>query len=298
MKAWGSKKIIRREELEAGIERYTMGSFSGNSIQSAGGRLKQPPAPAAPPPPPTPTVELPAEPVPVEPPRDYAAEHAARIQAELQDAQQSGYQAGMTQGTAAGYAAGEAAGREAGEAAGHAKGYAEGLAEARKQAAGEAVRIKSAMDMLATQIAEFESRMAGPILDIAIEVARQVVRKTLSSEPDRIITVIREALDVLPDLHNQPRVQLHPDDLELVQTLLAADAASGGWRFEPDSHIERGGCRLITGSVEADLTVSTRWRRVIETLGRHDELTQVAEAPVPARRLLDEPAADGDDEDA
>lgn len=294
MKAWGSKKIIRREELEAGIEAYTMGSFSGASIQSKGGRLKQPPAPPPPPPPaPEPVVEAP----PAEPPRDYAAEHAARLQAQLQEAQQSGYQAGMTQGTAAGYAAGEAAGREAGEAAGQAKGYAEGLAEARKQAAGEASRIKAAMDGLAVQLAEFESRMAGPILDIAIEVARQVVRKTLSTEPERLIGVIREALDVLPDLHNQPRLQLHPDDMDLVQTLLAADAASGGWRFEADSQIERGGCRLITGSVEADLTVSTRWRRVLETLGRHDELAP-ADEPPKEKIPVEAPESDGDGADA
>lgn len=270
MKAWGSKRIIRSEELQTSLEALQLEGFTGLLSKHPAFREKalKETAPVqahvAPEAEPAPTPPAP-------PPIDYAAELAAKLRAEVEAGRQQGHAEGYAAGHAEGLAAGQASGQEAGYAAGQEAGYAAGLAAGQSQGASEAVYLQTAMGDLSEQLAEFESKMAGPILDIALAVARQVIRTTLQTEPERLVGVIREALDALPDLYQQPRVQLHPDDLALLQQLMPGEIKGGSWRLEADASQHRGGCRLVTGSVEADLTVATRWRRVVETLGRHDD---------------------------
>lgn len=277
MKAWGSKRIFRSEEMDPDLKSITMDRFTGPSIQRPNQRLQPKPTqpPPAPPPAPHPVLEPVPEPAAPEPVIDLSAEHAARVQAEMEAAHAQGYQAGYEAGSGEGYAAGERSGREAGLAA----GQEEGLMAGRAQASEELERIQSMMEELQEQMAAYEAEMAQPILDVALAVAQQVVRGEIKADPARLLGVIREALSALPELHQQPRVQLHPEDCVLVQTLMKEQAATDGWRFEADATIEPGGCKLQTGSVDVDMTLPTRWRRVVATLGRDDAWSDDPDGP-------------------
>jgi len=150
---------------------------------------------------------------------------------------------------------------------GRQQGFHEGQQEAQRQKAQHARQLDRVLDELRGRFAELESNAADAVLDLAIEIARQVVRREIEIQRDAVLPVVREAVSAIIDEQTHPRVHLHPDDLWLIQADLDTDGLYQGCRFVPDASIARGGCRVETAQSEVDATLATRWRRVLGALG-------------------------------
>jgi flagellar assembly protein FliH len=120
---------------------------------------------------------------------------------------------------------------------------------------------------LQTCLDELASRGADAVLDLSLEVARQVLRREVSLHRDAALPAVREAIALIADHAAHPRVHLSPKDFELISTELESDAIHRGCRFVADASVQPGGCRIETPQGEVDATLATRWRRVISTLG-------------------------------
>lgn len=171
---------------------------------------------------------------------------------------------------AAGHAEGYAAGHTAGFEAGRSEGYAEGKAVAE----AEATRLHTLADNLDQALGALDTEVAEELLALSIEIARQVLQHTLAANPTAIVDTVRAALAQMPQAHAQ--IRLHPDDLALVREHLGEHIGHGGHRLIDDVSIARGGCKVEAAGAQIDATVETRWRRVLETLGR-DKARWVAE---------------------
>lgn len=205
--------------------------------------------PEAPPPPP--------EPEPAPQPA-YALPTADDIERMYEDARTEGY--------AAGHAEGLEEGRREGRAAGVDEGQREGQAQAREQGEAVARQLGELMDGLEARFAALDAEIAEEILALAVEVARQVVGRTLADEPTAICETVRQALAHLPQ--RQIAIRLNPDDVGLVREYLGELVAHGAHRLIEDDQIGRGGCILETPTSQLDATVPVRWRRVLEGMGR------------------------------
>jgi flagellar assembly protein FliH len=62
---------------------------------------------------------------------------------------------------------------------------------------------------------------------------------------------------------------LHPDDAALVRIHLNQELEHCTISLDP--RLERGGCRIKVGPSDIDATVSTRWRRITQALGQHND---------------------------
>jgi flagellar assembly protein FliH len=274
MKAWGSKKIMRGDDVPP-LEPWLIDEFRGASVQRPHYHPeRQQPDTAE-----TATAVAEAESAQTEPaePEVEVAEPQVDLEAELAAARQAGHQEGYRTGHDAGWREGYGAGEQAGKEAGLQSGQAQGLQQGRAEAADEVSRFRDLLGVLESTVAAYENRLAVPIQDLAIAIARQMLRTTLAVEPERIQAVIREALASLPELQPPLRLELHPDDVALVHALFAQDAEIGQWRFEADPQIERGGCRISNAVAEVDLTLPARWRRIVGALGRQDAWTEADE---------------------
>ncbi|MEO1765858.1 flagellar assembly protein FliH [Thiobacter aerophilum] len=147
------------------------------------------------------------------------------------------------------------------------EGFAAGVREGRAQGEADAHRMRELMQGLDQALRGFEHAMAGEILALALEVARQLVRRTLSVEPERVLDVVREAIESLPQLSEHPVLVLNPDDANLVRQMLAYEYQESVWRVVEDPHMTRGGCRIETAESELDATLETRWKRIVSALG-------------------------------
>ena len=163
--------------------------------------------------------------------------------------------------------------RESAKADGYQAGLIAGRTEGLRLAAEESARLCAVLDGVEVAVTSLQDEVGVAVLALAFDVARQVLRTELATEPESMLPAIREALD-LASSSGQPGAQaqlmLCPADAALVRAHLHDLLQAGQWRVVEDNTIASGGCRIVTGSGAIDATVATRWQRVSQALGRAD----------------------------
>jgi len=164
-----------------------------------------------------------------------------------------------------------------------AEGYAEGLEEGRAAGRAEAYEAGRAdmaaeIDTLRAMAASFsgavtaaDETIAADVLDLALHLARSMVRTAFTVRPELIIPIVREAIDYLPVLQQPAILALNPDDVEIVRAALSDELDKGGWRVVADPQIGRGGCKVDTASNQIDAQAAARWERLTHALGKNVE---------------------------
>jgi flagellar assembly protein FliH len=159
------------------------------------------------------------------------------------------------------------------------QGRREGFAAASARQQSQAQSIARVLAELRARFAELESQGADALLDLALQIAQQLVRRQLVIDREAVLPVLREAVAMVIDQQAHPRVHLNPQDYETIRGDLEADGLFKGCRFIPDPQVGHGGCRVETGVGEIDARLATRWRRVVtDALGVDSRWTDEPDA--------------------
>ena len=165
-------------------------------------------------------------------------------------------------------------------AEGHAQGLQEGRTQTQQQwqqrmddhvtGAGreQASRVSELLKGLEESFGQMQSAMAQELLNLACDIARQVVRQELRSQPQALLPVIREALDMLVDESRPATIRLNPADFDMLNAALQAEhGAHSRIQWLGDAAIEAGGVKVESGGTEIDGSLDKRWRRAVAALG-------------------------------
>lgn len=164
---------------------------------------------------------------------------------------------------------GYAEGLDAGQAEGHAAGYEEGLALGRAEAAEELEHLRQLATTFGDAVTRADDTISNDVLELALHLARGMVRTAFDVKPDLIMPVVREAIDYLPNLQQPALLMLHPEDALIVKSGIGQDLDKSGWRIVEDDGIARGGCRVDTASNQIDAQIGSRWQRLTHALGKN-----------------------------
>ena len=154
---------------------------------------------------------------------------------------------------------------------GHAAGYADGLASGRAEAATELAHIQAIALEFGAALAAADETIAAEVLDLALHLAKSMLRQALEIKPELLIPVVREAIGYLPVLQQPAVLMLHPADVALVREAIGEELDKGGWRVVQDATLARGGCKVDTATNQIDAQLATRWERLSHALGKHSE---------------------------
>ena len=169
--------------------------------------------------------------------------------------------------------------RQTGFTNGFADGYAQGHAQAtldgqrqisefiETQGQDAAQSYLQLFESANTQLDASQQVMAQGVLELACELARQVLRHELSSNPNALQPVIREALSVLATDCKAALVRLNPLDLDVLEDVLRQEFSSLSLSLLADSNITRGGCLVEAAGTVVDGTIEKRWSRSVAKLG-------------------------------
>lgn len=146
------------------------------------------------------------------------------------------------------------------------EGYETGFQEGSDAARQQAQRMSGLVDELDDSLKRLDHDIAEEVVGLAVEIARQMVRRSLAVSPEAVTETVRSALNQLPQA--QVRIHVHPEDAALVREYLGDQPGALPHLVIEDESITRGGCRLHGNTSEIDATVETRWRRILEGLGR------------------------------
>ncbi len=169
--------------------------------------------------------------------------------------------------------------RQAGFDDGYAQGFAQGHAQATlegqrqineyiaTQGQETAQQFGQLLESAQAQIAEQEQVMAKGVLELACELARQVLRHELSTNPNALQPVIREALGVLAIDSKAALVRMNPLDQDVLAEVLRKEFSGLSLTLLADPAIARGGCLVEAAGTVVDGTLEKRWMRSVASLG-------------------------------
>lgn len=144
------------------------------------------------------------------------------------------------------------------------QGRNEGLKAGQKEIAAQVQCLHQVLNTLSEPLHDVNARVEQELVQLALAVARQVVRRELRSDPAQVVALAREAIHVLPSHAERVQVFLHPDDAALMREHAAA--TDNAWRIVDDPSLTRGGCRVVSENSQVDATLEARLAAVVERL--------------------------------
>jgi len=159
-------------------------------------------------------------------------------------------------------------GYDAGFKAGHEEGMAQALDEQRASTEQAIAPVRQIADNFSTALREADQAISNEVLELALHLAKGMIKTALRVKPELILPIVREAIEYLPVLQQPALLILNPDDASVVRESIAEELDKGGWRVIDDPTIERGGCKVDTASNQIDATVASRWQRLSLALGK------------------------------
>lgn len=167
----------------------------------------------------------------------------------------------------------------------HAEGYAEGFQQGRaetlleaqrqindyiaKQGRETAQQFGNLIESTRSQLEAAEQLAAQSVLELACELARQVLRQEIATNPNSLLPVIREALGLLFADSKAVQIRLHPLDLDVLQDVLREEYPNLPLTLQPDATLTRGGCLVESAGTVIDGRLEKRWARAIGRLGQN-----------------------------
>jgi flagellar assembly protein FliH len=176
---------------------------------------------------------------------------------ELEEVEQRAYQ----EAYAKGLAAGREAGREAGLAAARAETQQQ-IDRLKQQAA----KFESILNTLAAPLRDLDPQVEEQLMQLALTIAKHLVRRELRIDPTQVIAIIRETVGLLPMSARDVRVHLHPEDAAIVRERLASPSQDRAWTIVEDPVMTRGGCRVTTDTANIDARLESRMAAAISAV--------------------------------
>jgi flagellar assembly protein FliH len=169
---------------------------------------------------------------------------------EIEAMQKQAYDEAFAQGKADGYQQGYDAGFQEGSKNGH--------EESKEKLDNKAAQFASLMDGLSEPFQNLDEEVEQELVTLAIGLASQIIRRELKTDPGEVVAAVRQAIKVLPLSSQKVSLYLHPEDSELVRSVLSLDDMSPAWTIVDDPLITRGGCKIDTDVSHVDATVENR----------------------------------------
>ncbi len=169
---------------------------------------------------------------------------------EIEAMQKQAYDEAFTQGKADGFQQGYDHGYEAGKK----QSYEENT-ELLNKKAEEFTRL---MEALSEPFKTLDEEVENELVKLSTVLVAQIIRREIKMDTGQVIAAVREAIKVLPLSSQKISLYLHPEDAELVRSVLALDEASSTWSIVEDPLITRGGCKIDTDVSHVDATIENR----------------------------------------
>jgi flagellar assembly protein FliH len=234
------------KEQQTAFQRWEMKSFGDFRPSAVAAREAEAAAEAAAAPPPEELVEeLYAE--PEAPPPDYPTEE--ELAAIREEARIHGYDHGY--------------------AAGHAEGHADAIALGKEATDQELAPLREIAGNFSNALQDADQLIASDILELALHLAKGMLKQALHVKPELILPIVREAIEYLPVLQQPALLMLNPDDAKTVRAGIGEELDKGGWRVIDDAQVARGGCKIDTATNQIDAQAAARWQRLAHALGKN-----------------------------
>lgn len=160
--------------------------------------------------------------------------------------------------------------REAAQHEGFREGYEEGQQAARNEIASLREKLEASLAFIANPVAQIDHQVETELLDLALAVARQILRREVSIDPKHLMGLIREAIKQLPSNTQKIMIHLGPSDARVLREMLQDSDHAQHWQIMDDPSLKQGDCQIHTDTSFVDASVDALISRLAaDLLGGH-----------------------------
>ena len=194
---------------------------------------------------------------------DAAVQAEEEVQALLEQTRQQAHDAAYQQGSEEGHAQGWQEGQQ------HAaQEWQQKLDDYQAQQGQQVARqLQAVLDAAQRDVQGIQQRLAPDVLQLACDIARQVVRQELRCNPQALLPVVREALDMLSAESKPVIVRLNPQDWDRLKDTLKAEFPQPKIEWLADASVRAGDCKIESAGAQVDGSLERRWQRAVAALG-------------------------------
>lgn len=145
------------------------------------------------------------------------------------------------------------------------KGYAEGLGKATKEISESKLLINNIVSHLEEPFSKLSDEVIDKLKEISITIARQIIRREISVDPNNVIAAVKKSMDLLSEGGSEYTIYLNSLDVPIVNEILLNNS-SNNITLKEDPSITRGGCKIISGSSTVDATIEEQIRIITSNL--------------------------------
>jgi len=178
-----------------------------------------------------------------------------------------GYEAGVLEGKAAGFKEGSLLGAEEGRKLGY--------QESKSLIEEKLAQFVELLASLNAPLEKMDEQVEQSIVQLSSLIAKQVVLCEIKLDPDIILAVIKKTIKILPVANQELSINLHPDDIILINEGDMDKKIVSQWNISEDASLTRGGCRVSTAVSTIDMTVENRLSLVIANVLDRDVLGDI-----------------------
>lgn len=143
------------------------------------------------------------------------------------------------------------------------QGRREGLEAGKKDIKARVHELESLMQTLAKPLEQLDTQVEQELVQLALAVARQLIRRELKADPGQVLAVVRESMVALPIAARNVRLHMHPEDAALVRETLLLSENERSWTIVEDPLLTRGGCKVSSETSQIDASIERRLHSVI-----------------------------------
>ncbi|AEG59514.1 FliH/SctL family protein [Desulforamulus ruminis] len=153
-------------------------------------------------------------------------------------------------------------------------GWQEGIHSAQTEADRIREEAREVLNQAKEAYRQMLDKLEMEVVDLAVDIAERVVMVQLSVEPQTIMQIAREALEVVK---NRPLVTIYVNDADQAMVekgrsqLLQGLPAKVELNILVDNGVQPGGCRVETDQGQVDATLETRWQEALKALYGREE---------------------------
>lgn len=130
-----------------------------------------------------------------------------------------------------------------------------------------AARLQQVLQTLDASLIDMQQHMAQQVLELACDIARQVVRQELTVNTNALQPVVREAVGMVVSEGRPATVRLNPADLAVVEQSVRDEFDAPAIQWLADAGVPAGGCLVESAGMVVDGSLDKRWQRALAALG-------------------------------
>lgn len=145
-------------------------------------------------------------------------------------------------------------------------GYEDGLKQAQQTLNEYKQTFEVIFSSFDNALENIDQEVIQAITQLSLSISKQIIRRELEINPEQVVSVVKEAIALLPFDKNHLIMYLNPNDMEIIQNIFNQDDIKNSYSIVEDPSIQQGGCKLATDSSLIDATLDSQIAQIAEKI--------------------------------